>query len=187
LIAKRITDFTLAAAALIVGLPLLLAIAIAIKIDSRGPIVFKQTRVGKNGQFFEIYKFRTMATGTPDLPTDQMLLLPSPITRVGSLLRKTSLDELPQLFNVLVGQMSLVGPRPALYNQTDLTAKREIHGVLKMLPGITGWAQVNGRDELPDDVKVAADQWYCQNWNYWLDWRIIAMTFKAVFSKRGAN
>jgi O-antigen biosynthesis protein WbqP len=116
-----------------------------------------------------------------------MLLLPSPVTKVGELLRKTSLDELPQLVNVVLGQMSLVGPRPALYNQTDLTTKREASGVLKFMPGITGWAQVNGRDELPDDVKVAADKWYCDNWNYWLDWRIIAMTFKAVLSKRGVN
>ncbi len=186
MIAKRITDFILALSALLAGSVVLIAIAVAIKLDSRGPIIFKQKRVGKDGQLFEIYKFRTMATGTPDLPTDQMLLLPSPITRVGKFLRKTSLDELPQLVNVLVGQMSLVGPRPALYNQTDLTTKREVSGVLEFPPGITGWAQVNGRDELADDVKVAADQWYCENWNYWLDWRIIALTFKAVFSKRGA-
>ena len=187
MIAKRITDFTLCSVALILGAPVLLAIALAIKLDSRGPIIFKQKRVGQNGQLFEIYKFRTMRTGTPDLPTDQMLLLPSPVTKVGELLRKTSLDELPQLVNVVLGQMSLVGPRPALYNQTDLTTKREASGVLKFMPGITGWAQVNGRDELPDDVKVAADKWYCDNWNYWLDWRIIAMTFKAVLSKRGVN
>jgi O-antigen biosynthesis protein WbqP len=127
-----------------------------------------------------------MRYGTPDLPTDQMLKLPSPITRVGGLLRKTSLDELPQLFNVVNGKMSLVGPRPALYNQTELTAMRQEAGVLRFLPGITGWAQINGRDELPDDVKVAADKWYCDNWNYWLDWRIIFSTFGTVLSKRGA-
>jgi O-antigen biosynthesis protein WbqP len=166
--------------------PALLAIAIAIKLDSNGPIVFKQKRVGLDGHLFEIYKFRTMFFGTPDLPTDQMLKLPSPITKVGNLLRKTSLDELPQLLNVLKGEMSLVGPRPALYNQTELTSMRKQAGVLTFLPGITGWAQVNGRDELPDDVKVEADKWYCEHWNYWLDWQIIFSTFGAVVSKRGA-
>lgn len=186
-IAKRITDIALSTVALAVFAPVLALVALAIKIESKGPIIFKQRRVGQDGQLFEIYKFRTMRTGTPDLPTDQMLLLPSPVTKVGSVLRKTSLDELPQLVNVMMGQMSLVGPRPALYNQTDLTAQREVSGVLKFPPGITGWAQVNGRDELSDDVKVAADKWYCDNWNYWLDWRIIAMTITAVFSKRGVN
>ena len=127
-----------------------------------------------------------MFYGTPDVPTDQMLKLPSPITKVGAFLRKTSLDELPQLVNVLKGEMSLVGPRPALYNQTELTAMRQESGVLRFPPGITGWAQVNGRDELPDNVKVEADKWYCDHWNYWLDWQIIFSTFGAVVSKRGA-
>ena len=163
-----------------------ICIAVAIKLDSEGPVIFKQKRIGEGGEFFEIYKFRTMKTGTPNLPTDQMQKLPSPVTKVGEFLRKTSLDELPQLLNVLVGQMSLVGPRPALYNQTELTALREENGVLRFPPGITGWAQINGRDELPDQVKVDLDKWYCDNWNYWLDWRIIFSTFGAVLSKRGA-
>src|SRR5262249_54571473 len=98
----------------------------------------------------------------------------------------TSLDELPQLVNVLKGDMALVGPRPALYNQTELTAMRQKVGVLEFHPGITGWAQINGRDELPDNVKVEADQWYCEHWSYWLDWRILFSTFGAVLSKRGA-
>lgn len=183
---KRVTDFLLSAI-LLLGLSLgLLVVAIAISIDSNGGPIFKQKRIGRGGQLFDIYKFRTMRIGTPDLPTDQMLQLPSPVTRVGSFLRKYSLDELPQLVNVLIGQMSLVGPRPALYNQTELTAKREEVGVLNFPPGITGWAQINGRDELPDDVKVEADKWYCDNWSYWLDWRIIFSTFGAVLSKRGA-
>lgn len=184
---KRFTDFIIAACVLLGLWPVLLLVAVAIKLDSKGPIIFKQKRVGLNGQFFEIYKFRTMCIGTPDLPTDQMAKLPSPITRVGNFLRKSSFDELPQLWNVLVGQMSIVGPRPALYNQVELTAMREKEGVLRFPPGITGWAQVNGRDELPDAQKVAADKWYCQNWSYFLDWRIIAMTFGAVLSKRGVN
>jgi Sugar transferases involved in lipopolysaccharide synthesis len=183
---KRITDIVIASSALLGSAPLLLLVAAAIKADSRGPVIFKQKRVGRSGQIFEIYKFRTMATGTPDLPTDQMQKLPSPITKVGSFLRKTSLDELPQLFNVLRGDMSLVGPRPALYNQTNLTAMRDEHGVLEYPPGITGWAQINGRDELPDDVKVELDKWYCDHWSYWLDWRIILSTFGAVLSRRGA-
>lgn len=184
---KRVTDLLISACFLVAAAPGLGLIALAIKLDSRGPVIFCQKRVGVDGEFFEIYKFRTMRSGTPDLPTDQMLLLPSPITRVGALLRRTSLDELPQLFNVLKGEMSLVGPRPALYNQASLTAMRQEAGVLRFLPGITGWAQVNGRDELPDEVKVAADKWYCDHWSYWLDWQIIFATFGAVLSKRGAN
>jgi O-antigen biosynthesis protein WbqP len=186
LLLKRMADVAVSAVSIVaLGIPLL-AIAAAIKLDSKGPVIFKQKRVGRDGQFFEIYKFRTMFFGTPDLPTDQMLKLPSPITKVGTVLRNTSLDELPQLFNVIKGDMSLVGPRPALYNQTDLTAMRQAAGVLRFLPGITGWAQINGRDELPDEVKVAADKWYCDNWSYLLDWRIIFSTFGAVLSKRGA-
>jgi O-antigen biosynthesis protein WbqP len=186
MVMKRITDVLVSSVALWAASPLLAAIAIAIKLDSSGPVIFKQKRIGKDGQLFEIYKFRTMRYGTPDLPTDQMLKLPSPITRVGGFLRRTSLDELPQLVNVLKGEMSLVGPRPALYNQTELTAMRQAHGVLRFPPGITGWAQVNGRDELPDAVKVEADKWYCDHWSYWLDWRIMFSTFGAVLSKRGA-
>lgn len=161
-------------------------IACAIKIDSPGPALFRQRRIGLNGGHFEIYKFRTMFRDTPDLPTDQMLKLPSPVTRVGSILRKTSLDELPQLINVLKGEMSLVGPRPALYNQTELTSMRAARGVLRFPPGITGWAQINGRDELPDTVKVELDTWYCEHWSYWLDWKIIFSTFQAILSRRGA-
>lgn len=187
MLAKRLTDIFISVSALLGFAPLLAIIAVLIKLDSDGPVIFKQRRVGQDGEFFEIYKFRTMRIGTPDLPTDQMLKLESPITRVGSFLRKTSLDELPQLFNVLAGQMSLVGPRPALYNQVELTEKRKSEGVLRFPPGITGWAQVNGRDELPDDEKVKADKWYCEHWTYWLDWRIIFLTFGAVFSKKGAN
>lgn len=187
MLAKRFTDFLLSFCALLgLALPMMI-VALAIKLTSKGPIIFKQRRVGLDGEFFEIYKFRTMFTGTPDLPTDQMLKLPSPITPLGNILRKTSIDELPQLINVLAGQMSLVGPRPALYNQTELTEKRRNNGILRFPPGITGWAQVNGRDELPDDEKVKADKWYCENWNYWLDVRILFMTLGAVLGKRGVN
>jgi O-antigen biosynthesis protein WbqP len=184
---KRIADVLLSLGAIVAFSPVLVLCAAFIKLDSEGPIVFTQKRVGVDGEFFDIYKFRTMLTGTPDLPTDQMLKLPSRVTKVGNFLRRTSLDELPQLFNVLYGQMSLVGPRPALYNQVELTRKRQEAGVLRFYPGITGWAQVNGRDELPDDDKVQADKWYCDNWTLALDVKIILMTFGAIVSKRGAN
>jgi O-antigen biosynthesis protein WbqP len=186
LAAKRASDLVLSFAFALFLAPVMLAIVLAIKLDSSGPVIFCQRRVGKNGDFFNIYKFRTMASGTPDLPTDQMLKLPSPVTRVGKILRSTSLDELPQIFNVVKNDMSIVGPRPALYNQTHLTEMRQSAGVLRFAPGITGWAQVNGRDELADEVKVEMDKWYCDNWNYFLDWKIILLTFQAVASRRGA-
>jgi O-antigen biosynthesis protein WbqP len=186
LLFKRLTDILLAVSALFFLAPLLVLLSIAIKIDSSGPAFFTQKRVGVNGKLFDILKFRTMFYGTPDLPTDQMLKLPSPITRTGKFLRATSLDELPQLLNVLKGDMSIVGPRPALYNQTELTAKREKRGVLRFPPGITGWAQTHGRDELADDAKVEYDAWYCHNWTYFLDWKIIFSTIHAVASRRGA-
>lgn len=182
---KRLTDIVLSLGALAIWLLPMLLFALWIKIDSEGPIIFRQKRVGKNGELFEIYKFRTMRQDTPDLATDKMQLLPSPITNSGAILRKLSIDELPQLVNVLKGEMSLVGPRPALYNQTELTALRDAAGVLAFLPGITGWAQVNGRDELADEVKVQFDKWYCDNWNYFLDWRIMFLTVAAVIGGRG--
>jgi O-antigen biosynthesis protein WbqP len=182
---KRLTDVFFSVAALIALAPWLLLFAAAIKLESPGPAIFRQKRIGQFGKLFEIYKFRSMRQGTPDLATDKMQQLPSPVTKVGAWLRKTSIDELPQLVNVALGQMSLVGPRPALYNQTELTAMRAAAGVLDFPPGITGWAQINGRDELPDDVKVQQDKWYCDNWNYWLDWQIIVSTFRAVFTRRG--
>jgi O-antigen biosynthesis protein WbqP len=183
---KRLTDIMLSLTAIVVLLPVLLIVAIGIRLDSHGPALFRQRRIGKDGRIFEIYKFRTMHEGTPDVATDKMQGMPSPITKIGKVLRKTSLDELPQLFNILKGEMSLVGPRPALYNQYELTEAREANGVLLFPPGITGWAQVNGRDEISDEKKVELDRWYCQNWNYFLDWKIVFMTFQTVGSARGA-
>lgn len=141
--------------------------------------------MGLKGKLFNIYKFRTMKTGTPDLATDIMIKQASPITRIGKFLRKTSLDEIPQLLNILKGEMSIVGPRPALYNQYSLISKREELGILNVLPGITGYAQVNGRDEISDDLKIQYDKWYIDNWSYILDWKIILNTFKAVFTSKG--
>ncbi len=183
---KKLTDFVVSLCLLLFLSPLIAVLALLICLDSPGPAFYRQRRIGREGKLFEIYKFRTMHVGTPDLPTDKMQSLPSPITRLGSFLRQTSLDELPQLVNVLKGDMSLVGPRPALYNQTELTAKRQIVGVLEFPPGITGWAQINGRDELPDNTKVELDKWYVDHWHYFLDWQIIFATFKAVLDRRGA-
>jgi len=185
LLLKRFTDFILSLCILLALFPLLLVIAVIICLDSPGPALYRQKRVGREGNYFEIYKFRTMYTGTPDLPTSAMQMLPTPVTKFGKLLRQTSLDEVPQLFNILKGEMSIVGPRPALYNQEELTAERLQTGVLEFLPGVTGWAQVNGRDELSDTVKVELDKWYVDHWHYFLDWQIIFATFKAVLSRRG--
>ena len=186
LLFKRFTDFIVSLVILLALFPLMLLIAVIVCLDSPGSAIYRQKRVGKHGKFFQIYKFRTMRMGTPDLPTSEMQLLPSPVTKFGMLLRQTSLDELPQLFNIIKGDMSVVGPRPALYNQEELTIERLQVGVLEFLPGITGWAQVNGRDELSDSVKVKLDKWYVDHWHYFLDWQIIFATFKAVFSRRGA-
>ncbi len=184
--AKRAADIVLSATALVLLAPFLLLIALAIRLDSPGAVLFRQQRVGRFGRHFQILKFRTMLAGTPDLPTDQMLRLPSSITPVGRFLRATSLDELPQLINILRGEMSLVGPRPALYNQLELTACRDDLGVLLFPPGITGWAQINGRDELPDKTKVELDAWYCDHWSPSLDCKIILWTVLAVANRRGA-
>jgi O-antigen biosynthesis protein WbqP len=184
---KRALDVTSSACGLLVLAPALALIALAVKLESPGPVLFRQRRVGRHQVHFEMIKFRTMRVGTPDLPTDQMAKLPSPVTRVGQVLRRTSLDELPQLWNVLKGEMSLVGPRPALYNQDDLIAERERAGIHALPPGITGWAQINGRDELDVPEKVAADHWYLQHFSFRLDVRILVRTAASIFSRRGVN
>ncbi len=182
---KRLTDIAIAGLALIFLTPLLFIIAVCICLDSPGSPIFSQKRMGYKGKIFNIYKFRTMKTGTPDISTDLMLKQASPITRVGAVLRKTSLDEIPQLFNIVKGEMSIVGPRPALYNQYELIARRKVLGILDVLPGITGLAQINGRDDISDDLKIQFDKEYVDNWNYLLDWKIILNTFQAVFTSKG--
>lgn len=184
---KRGLDALAAGAGLLALLPVFAVIALAIKLDSPGPALFRQRRVGRHQVHFAMAKFRTMRVGTPDLPTDQMQHLPNTVTRVGRVLRRTSLDELPQLWHVLKGEMSLVGPRPALYNQTDLIAARERAGVHVLPPGITGWAQINGRDELTDAEKVAADAWYLANFTFRLDLRILLGTVGSLVSRRGVK
>ena len=177
---KRSLGFFLALVACIVLIPVFLFIMVAIKFESRGPIFFKQKRVGLKKSHFNILKFRTMYIETPqDTPTH---LLADPdvyITRVGKFLRKTSLDELPQLFNILKGEMSFVGPRPALWNQYDLIDERDKYGANDTLPGLTGWAQINGRDELPIEIKAKLDGDYVKQIGIIID---IQCFFKTIFS-----
>ncbi len=150
---KRALDAAIALVSLIVLSPVLLLIALAIRLDSKGPVIFKQQRYGKDKRLFDIYKFRTMRVDTPrDVPTNELRGSKSYITRVGKVLRVTSLDELPQLWNILKGDMALIGPRPALWNQYDLMELRDRYGASGVRPGLSGWAQVNGRDYLSRDL-----------------------------------
>jgi O-antigen biosynthesis protein WbqP len=179
-------DRLLALFAIVVLSPLFVLIAIVIKLDSSGPVFFKQRRIGKDKTIFQLLKFRTMRVDTPsEVPTHMMTQASSYITKSGSLLRKTSLDELPQLFNVLQGTMSLVGPRPALWNQDDLIALREAQGVHRVKPGITGYAQVKGRDELPIPQKAQLDVYYVNHQSLWLDVKILILTVFAVVRTKG--
>lgn len=183
---KRFCDLLFSVVLITLLSPVLLAITLIIKLGSKGPVIFKQCRIGRNKKQFNIFKFRTMYTDTPkDVPTH---LLESPdrfITPIGKFLRKSSLDELPQLFNILIGDMSFVGPRPPLYNQYDLISLRDEAGVNEVTPGITGWAQVNGRDELPIPVKVQYDKYYVENISLWLDIKIVFMTAYSVVHGKG--
>lgn len=180
LIIKRLIDIILSLIALIVLSPLFLILIIAIKVDSEGPVLFKQKRVGIHKSYFYILKFRTMRIDTPkDTPTH---LLESPeqwITRVGRFLRKTSLDELPQIINILKGEMSIIGPRPALWNQYDLIEERDKYGANDVPVGLTGWAQINGRDELPIEVKAKLDGEYAAKIGFLMD---VKCFFGTIFS-----
>jgi O-antigen biosynthesis protein WbqP len=183
---KRVMDIVLASLGLIILSPIFLLIVIAIKIESRGPVLFKQKRVGKHKSHFEILKFRTMKIDTPkDTPTH---LLGNPeryITKIGNFLRKTSLDELPQIWNIFVGQMSFIGPRPALWNQYDLIDVRDKYGANDIPPGLTGWAQVNGRDELPIEVKAKLDGEYVERMSFWMDTKCFLLTIISVLKSEG--
>ena len=165
---------------------LLILLSIAIKLDSPGPVLFRQKRVGLGKSHFYILKFRTMRIDTPrDMPTHLLVNPEQYITRVGRFLRKTSLDELPQLFNILAGHMAIIGPRPALWNQFDLIAERDRYGANDIRPGLTGWAQINGRDELEIDVKARYDGEYVQRMSLGFDIRCILGTITAVLSRDG--
>lgn len=183
---KRFYDLFLSFIALILLSPLFILIVFVIKIDSKGPILFKQKRIGRNKKHFYILKFRTMRIDTPkDTPTH---LLENPekwITKMGKLLRKTSLDELPQIINILMGDMSIIGPRPALWNQYDLIDERDKYGVHRLYPGLTGYAQINGRDELPIKEKAKLDGYYVNHMSLWLDIKIFIRTIISIFKSEG--
>ena len=182
---KRGIDILLSGLAVIILSPALLVLCAAIKIDSRGPILFKQKRIGIHKTYFWIYKFRTMRTDTPkDMPTHLLANPEQYITKVGKFLRKTSLDELPQIFNILKGDMSIVGPRPALWNQDDLIAERDKYGANDVIPGLTGWAQING-DELEIPVKAAFDGEYVKKIGFAMDVRCFFGTFLSVLRGDG--
>ena len=182
---KRIFDLIMALVLMLILAPLLLLVVLAIRLTSVGPVLFRTRRVGKNSRLFTMYKFRTMRVDTPQVATHLLKKPDQFLTPVGGFLRQTSLDELPQLINVLRGDMSLVGPRPALFNQDDLIALRTDRGVNELTPGITGWAQVNGRDELPIPEKVILDEWYLKNRSFWLDLKVVGMTVVKVLRKDG--
>jgi len=183
---KRIIDFILSLMGIVVLSPVLLLLCLAIKLDSKGPIIFKQKRVGKNKTYFNIYKFRTMKIDTPkEMPTH---LLADPdfyITKVGKFLRKTSLDELPQLFNIIKGDMAVIGPRPALWNQYDLIEERDKYGANDIRPGLTGLAQISGRDELEIKQKALLDGNYTENISPSMDLKCFLGTIVSVFKSEG--
>ncbi len=184
---KRLFDIFLSASALTVLLVPLAAIAFMVKLTSKGPVLYWSDRVGINNSIFKMPKFRTMKIDTPVVATH---LLDNPdtyLTNIGSFLRKTSLDELPQLISVLKGDMSFVGPRPALYNQDDLIEQRTGKGVHRLIPGITGWAQINGRDDIPIPKKVELDEYYLKNFSFMLDIKILIYTFFKVLKKDGVS
>lgn len=183
---KRAIDLVLSGLAILVLIPLWIVLFIAIKVDSKGPVFFKQKRIGLHKKTFYILKFRTMRIDAPhDMPTH---LLENPeqwITRMGKFLRKTSLDELPNIYNVFLSQMSLIGPRPALWNQDDLVAERDKYGANDVKPGLTGWAQINGRDELEIEEKARLDGEYVQKQSFWFDCKCFFGTIKSVLKHEG--
>lgn len=183
---KRALDLILSVSGLVLLCPLLLLIALLIKLDSPGPVFFLQKRVGKGKKNFNIIKFRSMRKDSPhDIPTHLFSASEAYLTRMGRILRKTSLDELPQLLNIVAGQMSVIGPRPALWNQADLIAARDAYGANDVLPGLTGWAQINGRDELEIDQKAALDGEYVRRMSFLFDCKCFFGTFAAVFTHKG--
>lgn len=184
-IVKRIIDIVLSFIGLIVLSPVLLLTLVLIKIDDPGPAIFKQKRVGKNKELFELYKFRSMKLDTPDIPTH---LLENPeqyLLKSGEFTRKFSIDELPQMVNILKGDMSIIGPRPALWNQDDLVAERDKYGANDVKPGLTGWAQINGRDELEIPVKAKYDGEYVDNLSFGFDCKCFFGTIAKVFNHEG--
>ena len=185
---KRLMDVGISLAAAVVLAPVYIGLAAAIRLDSPGPVLFRQKRVGIHKKYFYILKFRTMRIDTPkDVPTHMLKNPEQYITRMGRFLRKTSLDELPQIFNILKGDMSLIGPRPALWNQDDLIAARDRYGANDIMPGLTGWAQINGRDELPIAVKAKLDGEYARKMSFLFDLRCFFGTIRSVLTSDGVK
>jgi O-antigen biosynthesis protein WbqP len=184
---KRSFDFLLALIALILLAAPICLVAVAIKLTSRGPVLYWSDRVGKDNRIFSMPKFRSMSVDTPALATHLLSKPEQYLTPIGSFLRKTSLDEIPQLWSILVGHMSFVGPRPALFNQQDLIDLRTQHGVHTIMPGLTGWAQVNGRDELPIEDKVGFDAEYKLHRSMGMDVRILWKTLAQVAKRKGVS
>ena len=185
---KRKLDFSLSTVGLIILSPVYVILVIAIKADSKGPILFKQKRVGIHKHLFNIYKFRTMSIDTPkDTPTHMLKNPDQYITKVGKFLRKTSLDELPQIFNIIKGEMSIIGPRPALWNQEDLIAERDQYGANDVRPGLTGLAQISGRDELEIPIKAKLDGQYVKNISFSFDCKMFFKTITSVLKNEGVQ
>lgn len=183
---KRFMDFSFSVIALIVLFPLFVVVGIMIKLDSKGPVIFKQKRVGIHKKYFNMYKFRTMKIDAPhNMPTHLLANPDQYITKVGSFLRKTSLDELPQILNIVKGEMSFIGPRPALWNQYDLIEERDKYGANSVRPGLTGWAQINGRDELPIMTKAILDGEYVERVSFMFDVRCFVYTLICVVRADG--
>jgi len=184
---KRFFDLLVGLMALLFALFPMLLIAVLVKVTSKGPVLYWSNRVGQENKIFSMPKFRSMRIDTPIVATHLMSAPETFLTPIGGFLRRSSLDELPQIFSILNGDMSFVGPRPALFNQNDLIVLRTEKGVEQLVPGLTGWAQVNGRDELPIPVKVALDVEYLRCQSFWFDMKILWMTFVKVVKKDGVS
>ena len=184
---KRVLDVMVALTLFLLFLPLLIAIALLIKVTSEGPVIYWSNRVGRENQIFRMPKFRSMRIDTPQVATHLLSDSTVYLTPIGSLLRRSSIDELPQLWSILVGDLSFVGPRPALFNQDDLVALRTERGIHTLVPGLTGWAQVNGRDELPIPVKVQFDYEYLQRRSLKFDLTIVCRTIGKVLHQEGVH
>ncbi len=184
---KRLFDLVMSFLALVIFSPLIILITLFVKLTSKGPALYWSSRVGKRSIIFQMPKFRTMQLDTPAVATHLLFDSTQYLTPVGSFLRKSSLDELPQLWSILIGDMSFVGPRPALFNQNDLIALRTQYGVDTLVPGLTGWAQVNGRDELSIPVKVQYEVEYLQKQSFWFDMKILSLTLLKVVLRAGVS
>lgn len=182
---KRFTDCVLALVLLPVFVIPMLLLAFAVKLSSKGPVLYWSDRIGRDNKIFRMPKFRSMRIDSPEVATHLLTEPAAYLTCIGSFLRRTSLDELPQLYNILTGDLSFVGPRPALYNQYDLISLRTERGIHRLVPGLTGWAQIHGRDQLSIPCKVEYDHEYLRTWTYWLDIKILALTVLNVLRREG--